>query len=113
MVPQFFLFISSKCKLIIPHVDLRRSWRSVVPGKKDTRLVNGILSLLCKEHFPGLVEFAGRMEPAYTWEHYTVVPDLPDRDGRVFNNKAHRVTSELWVSPPGTSFIIALISLFF
>jgi hypothetical protein len=62
------------------------------------RLPNGILGLLCKEHFPGLVEYAGVMGPAYTFDHYAVAPDAVDRDGREFNNKAERVKQELWVS---------------
>jgi hypothetical protein len=36
------------------------------------RLPNGILRLLCREHFPGLVEYAGVMGPAYTFDHYAV-----------------------------------------
>jgi hypothetical protein len=59
---------------------------------------NGILSLLCREHFPGLVEYTRVMSPAYTFDHYVVAPDAVDRDGREFNNKAERVKQELWVS---------------
>ena len=36
---------------------------------------NGILGLLCREHFPGLVEYAGVTSPAYTFDHYVVAPD--------------------------------------
>ena len=63
---------------------------------------NGILGLLCREHFPGLVEYAGVTSPAYTFGHYAVAPDAVDRDGRQFNNKAERVKQELWVSLPRT-----------
>jgi hypothetical protein len=59
---------------------------------------NGILSLLCREHFHGLVEYAGVMGPAYTFDHYAVAPDVVDRDDREFNNKVKRVNQELWVS---------------
>jgi hypothetical protein len=59
---------------------------------------NGILGLLCREHFPGLVECAGVMGPAYTFDHYTVAPDAVDRDDQEFNNKAERVKKELWIS---------------
>jgi hypothetical protein len=48
---------------------------------------NGILDLLCREHFPGLVEYARVMSPAYTFNHYAVAPDAVDREGREFNNK--------------------------
>ena len=67
--------------------------------------VNGILGLLCRQHFPGLVAYGGVQEPAYTWEHYVAVPDAPDRDARVFDNKAERVKAELWVSLPPTTLL--------
>jgi len=38
------------------------------------------------------------------WEHYIAAPDGPDEEGRAFDNKAHRVLSELWVSPHGSTF---------
>jgi hypothetical protein len=59
---------------------------------------NGILDLLCKEHFLGLVEYARVTGPAYTFDHYAVAPNAVDRDSREFNNKAERVKQELWVS---------------
>jgi hypothetical protein len=59
---------------------------------------NGILGLLCREHFSGLVEYAGVTSPAFTFDHYAVAPDAVDRDGREFNNKAERVNQELRVS---------------
>jgi hypothetical protein len=39
---------------------------------------NGILGLLCREYFPGLVEYAGVTGPAYTFDHYDVAPDAVD-----------------------------------
>jgi hypothetical protein len=36
---------------------------------------NGILGLLCREHFPRLVEYAGVTSSAYTFDHYAVAPD--------------------------------------
>jgi hypothetical protein len=69
------------------------------------RHVNGILGLLCRLHFPSPVAFGGARELAYTRDHYVAFPDLPDRDGRVFNNKAAQVTAELWVSLPRTTLL--------
>jgi hypothetical protein len=43
---------------------------------------NGILDLLCKEHIPGLVEYAGVTGPAYSFNHYAVALDAVDRDDR-------------------------------
>ena len=42
----------------------------VASGGGHTRQVNGILGLLCKEHFPGLVEYAGVTGPTYLFDHY-------------------------------------------
>jgi hypothetical protein len=59
---------------------------------------NDILDLLCREHFPGLVEYAGVTGPTYTFDHYAIAADVVDRDDREFNNKAERVKQESWVS---------------
>jgi hypothetical protein len=77
---------------------LDRSWTVVDYAEGHCCLPNGILGLLCREHFSGLVEYARVTGPAYTFDHYTVAPDAVDRDGREFNNKAERVKQELWVS---------------
>ena len=82
----------------------------VVAGDLN-RHVNGIRDLLCMLHFPDLVMFGGAEEPAHTWEHYVAFSDLPDRDGRVFANKAERVVAELWVSLSHTIFLNTLHSL--
>jgi hypothetical protein len=76
----------------------------VVAGVHKLQVI-GILGLLCREHFPGLAEYAGVREPAYTWKHYVVVPDAQDQNGRVFANKAERVKAELWVSLPPTTLL--------
>jgi hypothetical protein len=62
------------------------------------RIPNGILGLLCRKHFPRLVEYAGVTGLAYTFDHYAVALKAVDRKGREFNNKAKRVKQELWVS---------------
>jgi len=66
---------------------LGRGWRKV-GGGDHARHVNGILGLLIKEKFPGLVQFGGTVEPTYTWAHYAAVPDTTDPDGRCFADKA-------------------------
>ena len=78
-----------------------RGWRKV-GGGDHARHVNGILGLLIKEKFPGLVQFGETVEPAYTWAHYAAVPY---RDGRVFADKAQRVKAELWVSFSHTTLL--------
>jgi hypothetical protein len=69
----------------------------VAPGSGHNCPPNDILGLLCREHFPGLIEFTGKTEPAYSFDHYTSTADMPDRNDKVFNNKAERVKQELWV----------------
>ena len=60
----------------------------------EARNVNGILGLLCREHFPSLVwtsEDEDLEVPLF--DHYALVAtDAPHR------NLADRVISELWVS---------------
>jgi hypothetical protein len=90
---------------------LCRGWARVALGG-STRHVNGILGLLCRLHFPGLVRFSGSEEPAYTWEHYIAFSDVEDRDGRVFANKAARVKAELWVSFSRTTLLNTSHSLY-
>jgi hypothetical protein len=36
---------------------------------------NGILGLLCREHFPELIEYARVIGPAYSFGHYDVAPN--------------------------------------
>jgi len=70
---------------------------AVLSGGAHKRKVNGILGLLCRQHFPGLVHYQGRYEPAWTWDHYIAANnDQLDRSGRAFENKAERVKGELW-----------------
>jgi hypothetical protein len=77
-----------------------RSWKVVENAGGHDRNPNGIIVILCREHFPGLVEYAGVTSPAYTFDHYVVAPDVVDRDGREVNNNVERVKQELWVSLP-------------
>jgi hypothetical protein len=81
---------------------LDRSWKVVENAGGHGRNPNSILGLLCREHFPGLVEYGEVTSLAYTFDHYNVAPDAVDRDGREFNNKAKRVMQELWLSLPHT-----------
>jgi hypothetical protein len=70
------------------------------------RNVNGILGLLCKEHFPGLVRKGDQdWETAWTFDHYALVQDALDHNGIRCKNKVDRVIRELWVSLSCTTFL--------
>ena len=84
-------------KLIIFLNHLCRNW--VVVSGGCARLVNGILGLLCMQHFPGIVTYASKMEPAYSFDHYAVATDVE------YPNKAARVKAEFWVSLPRTTLL--------
>ena len=65
----------------------------------SARLVNGILGLLCRQHFPGIITYASKMEPAYLFDHYVIASDAE------YPNKAARVKAEFWVSLPCTTLL--------
>jgi hypothetical protein len=70
-----------------------------VSGGGIARHVNGILGLLCRTHFPGLVDYAGKREPAYTFDHYANAPDAEAE------NKMVRVKRDFWVSLHRTTLL--------
>ena len=48
-------------------------------GNTASRHVNGILGLLCRRHFPGMVMHVGNLEPAFTFAHYESAPPRGSR----------------------------------
>ena len=65
----------------------------------SARLVNGILGLLCRQHFPSIVTYASKMEPAYLFDYYVVASDAE------YPNKAAWVKAEFWVSLTRTTLL--------
>jgi len=104
MFSLILIYSKSQLTLILSLNNLRRNFVIVVPGVAHNRMANGILGLLCKRHYPGAMDIAGVRQPASSWEHYIAKLDAPDEEGRVFDNKAHWVLSELWVNLHGTTF---------
>ena len=51
-----------------------------------------------KQHFPGMVRFAGDRVLAVSIEHYENAPDRVDPDHQIFANKLERVLGEFFVS---------------
>ena len=70
----------------------------VVSGD-SARLVNSILGLLCRQHFLGIVTYASKTEPAYSFDHYAIAFDAE------YPNKVARVKAEFWVSLPRTTLL--------
>jgi hypothetical protein len=66
--------------------------------------VNGILELLCREHFPGLVWTLEDedLEVPTLFDHYALIEDARDVNGNKYKNLADRVIMELWVSLSST-----------
>jgi hypothetical protein len=58
----------------LDHLDM--SWTVVENTRGHKRNLNGIHGHLCREHFPRLVEYARVTGPAYSFDHYTVTPDM-------------------------------------
>ena len=71
----------------------------VVVSGGNAQLVNGILGLLCRQHFPGIVTYTSKTEPAYSFDHYAVATDAE------YPNNAARVKAEFWVSLPRTTLL--------
>ena len=65
----------------------------------SARLVNGILGLLCRQHFPSIVTYASKTELAYSFDHYAIALDAE------YPNKAAQVKAEFWVSLPRTTLL--------
>jgi hypothetical protein len=80
------------------------SWTVVDNPDGQKRNPNGILGLLCREHFPRIVKYGEVTGPTYSFDHYAVAPNVVVWDGKKFNNKAEQVKQELWVSLPHTIF---------
>lgn len=77
----------------------RRNFTVLTPGAAHNRKPNGILGLLCRTHYPGLVDFGrGVRKAAKTFAHYGLAPDFDATDSRRFNNMLERVLAEFWVS---------------
>ncbi|TVU49921.1 hypothetical protein EJB05_01263, partial [Eragrostis curvula] len=70
------------------------SWTRPREGSHK-RKVNGILGVLCRQHYPGLVQLPEGLEVADTFDHYAAVNDVEDREGTKFNNLMDRVINEM------------------
>jgi hypothetical protein len=60
-------------------------------GGGQCRAPNGVITVILKENYPGLVEFNGRNVYPKTWKHFAAAPDAPDEDGVQYENRLERV----------------------
>jgi len=74
-----------------------RQWREEA-GDEKCRLPNGIIGVLIRWYFPGLVTYRKRLEPTWTWRHYQAAEDTTDEGGMQFDNCLERVEESFWVS---------------
>ena len=71
--------------------------------------MNGILGLLLKNHFPGLVDVGGgRRRPPQTLDHFALVPNQGTLHGRTYMNVVEHMRAELWVSFSRTTLLNTL-----
>ncbi|EEE53176.1 hypothetical protein OsJ_36026 [Oryza sativa Japonica Group] len=76
-----------------------RQWQANDFGG-NIRVPTGILTVIIKHFFPGIVNFKGRDEPAWSWKHYRIAPDDPE--SAILNrlpSRLHRVEEDFWVEP--------------
>ena len=92
-------------KLIIFLNYLCRNW--VVVSGGSAWLVNGILGLLCRQHYPDVVTYKNNTLVACSFDHYAIAIDAE------YPNKAARVKAEFWVSLPRTTLLNTSHSLYF
>ena len=98
------IYLNSKLTQIFCLDHFGRNFTIVVAGVHK-RILNGILGLLCKLHYPRCTEIDDQLQRASAWEHYREAVDQADRQGRCYGTKAERVLQELWVSLSGTTFV--------
>jgi hypothetical protein len=70
--------------------DMCKNW--IVVSSGDSRKPNDIVGLLCRQHYPSIVTYHGRTEPAYTWGHYY---QGEDRD---FTHTTECALTTFWVT---------------
>jgi hypothetical protein len=61
-----------------------------------TRVPNGILGLLIRNYYPGIVKYKGKDVPACNWRHYNVVPEPASSGGQPIN-ALQQVVEKFWV----------------
>jgi hypothetical protein len=68
-----------------------RGWRQVAPGGHK-HLPSGILGILCRVHWPEVVELGNREDLADTLDHYVTAFDQDDEEvvtGRIWTRLKH------------------------
>ena len=63
------------------------------------RHINGIQGILIRQHYPGMVTYAGVTSPPLTWDHFYAT------EGNEFGTVAAWIKAEFWVSLHRTKLI--------
>jgi hypothetical protein len=71
-----------------------RQWRE--DFSDSSRVPNGILGLLIRNYYPGIVKYKGKDVPACNWRHYNVVPELASSGGKPIS-ALQQVEEKFWV----------------
>ena len=82
---------SNKDELLIFLNHMCRNW--VVVSGAGARTPNGILGLLCRQHYPGVVTYNNNTLAPCSFDHYAIATDTEP-----YPNKTARVIGEFWVS---------------
>ena len=82
---------SNKDELLIFLNHMCRNW--VVVSGAGSRAPNGILGLLCRQHYPDVVMYKNNTLAACSFDHYAIVADMES-----YPNMAAWVIGEFWVS---------------
>lgn len=70
-----------------------RQWRE--DFSDSSRVPNGILGLLIRNYYPGIVKYKGKDVPACNWRHYNVVPELASSGGKPIS-ALQQVEEKFW-----------------
>ncbi|TVU42276.1 hypothetical protein EJB05_08671, partial [Eragrostis curvula] len=87
---------------------LPRNWDVITPGDHD-RPPNGILGILCRQWYPGVVQYRGKQEPALTcfahkakrvmmelWDFFRCEPGMEDMVARVVNKVYQKLITDMF-----------------
>jgi hypothetical protein len=85
------------------HNHFDRSWKVLENAGGHGCNPNGILGIVCREHFPRLVEYTGVTSPTYSFNHYVI---SPDGLGRQTIQQQGRASEARWTGKSSSHYIV-------